>query len=280
MQKMRASYELFRLVMQRVAAFVIGGLALAVFGYVLLCLTGLTAWPELTVGVNGALVSIGPAVTMVVAALMLSLVFFLPSHARVMALETSHRRFHMGMRDVARAYAMAHAADRTGAFELKSEFDAVRERIAFLRAHPDLSSLEPEVLEVAAQMSQVSRELAETYSDKKLARARDFLTARQQEIEAFNERLIVARATLDDLRPWIAQVQSEEVLAQREYTRLTEDLRILLPELWGDDADKVETAQTITALEQDKPETQLQAQGPAVLPGTGHYPFVGLHAAE
>lgn len=280
MLSIRAGFELCRLVMQRVAAVLITVLAMAVVGYVAFCALGLTPWPELAIGIDGEVVRIGPPLAFLVAALMLSLVFFLPSHARVMALETSHRQFHMGMRDVARAYALAHAADRTGAFTLQSEFDSVRERIAFLRAHPDLSSLEPEVLEVAAQMSHVSRELADIYSDRNLARARDFLTARQQEIETFHERLTVARATMDDLRPWVAQVQSEEVLAKREYQRLTEDLRILLPELWGDDVDSVEIARTLTVPDQDRPDTRLQVQGPAVLPGTGHYPFVGLHAAE
>ncbi len=50
-----------------------------------------------------------------------------------MALENSHRRFSPGMQDVARAHAAAHAADRTGVFQLSSEFDALRERLAYLR---------------------------------------------------------------------------------------------------------------------------------------------------
>jgi len=37
------------------------------------------------------------------------------------------------------------------------EFDAVRERLAYLRDHPDLSRLEPEVLEVAAHGYSLSR---------------------------------------------------------------------------------------------------------------------------
>ncbi|SLN11443.1 hypothetical protein ROG8370_00218 [Roseovarius gaetbuli] len=55
--------------------------------------------------------------------------FCLPANYRIMALENSHRRISPGMQDVARA----HAADRTGVFQLSSEFDAERERLAYLR---------------------------------------------------------------------------------------------------------------------------------------------------
>ncbi len=99
------------------------------------------------------------------------LCFFLPSNARIMRLENSHRRFSIGMRDVAQAYHFAHAADREGIFQMSSEFDAVRECLAYLRDHPDLESLEPALLEAAAQMSHISRELADVYADEKVARA-------------------------------------------------------------------------------------------------------------
>jgi len=75
--------------------------------------------------------------------LAIGLCFYLPSNRRIMQLETSHRRFSIGMQDVARAYAAVHAADRQQTFQLSSEFDAVRERLAYLRDHPDLSTLEP-----------------------------------------------------------------------------------------------------------------------------------------
>ena len=52
---------------------------------------------------------------------------------------------------------------------MSSEFDAVRERLAYLHDHHDLDSLEPSVLEVAAQMSHQSRELSDIYSDEKLS---------------------------------------------------------------------------------------------------------------
>jgi hypothetical protein len=68
-----------------------------------------------------------------------------------------------------------------GAFTLSSEFDQVRERIDYLREHPDLRLLEADILTLAAQMSQQSHRLAEIYADERVARAKDFLAQRQQE---------------------------------------------------------------------------------------------------
>ena len=42
------------------------------------------------------------------------------------------------MEDIARAYHLCHTADRAGVFTLSSEFDSVRERLAYQRDHPDL----------------------------------------------------------------------------------------------------------------------------------------------
>ena len=64
-----------------------------------------------------------------VSVLLVGLCFFLPSHQRITKLETSHRSFQIGMEDVAKAYAIAHAQDRSGVFKLSGEFDAVRERL-------------------------------------------------------------------------------------------------------------------------------------------------------
>ncbi|WP_417741537.1 DNA repair protein [Salipiger sp.] len=163
--------------------------------------------------------------------LALGLMFFLPSNARIMTLENSHRRFHMTMRDVARAYSASHRADREGVFTLSSEFDSVRERIAYLRDHPDLGDLEPSVLEAAAQMSHVSRELADVYSDSKVQRARDFLTARQQELEDFNIRLEQAKRVANEIRTWHMRVELEEDVAESQLSRLRDELEGILPEI-------------------------------------------------
>ncbi|MEM9584922.1 MAG: DNA repair protein [Pseudomonadota bacterium] len=159
----------------------------------------------------------------------LGLCFYLPANRRIMSLEATHRNFQITMEDVARAYAIAHQADRETVFSLSSEFDAVRERISFMRAHPDLDTLEPAVLELAAQMSQEARELADVYSDEKVTRARLFLKQRQQEIEAYRDQLSLAQQTVKDLKRWSQQVQVEDSVVRAQLARLEEDLAEILP---------------------------------------------------
>ncbi|MEC3861064.1 DNA repair protein [Mesobacterium sp. TK19101] len=173
----------------------------------------------------------GVWVQLSVTALSVAIAFFLPTNARVLALEDSHRKFHIGMRDVARAYRTAHAEDRKGAFNMKSEFDSVRARMAFLRDHPDLADLEPSILEVASQMSHISRELATVYSDASMARARDFLIQRQQDIEEFNARLEEAKLKANEMRRWVMEVEMAESIAEAQLVRLCEDLTEILPEI-------------------------------------------------
>ncbi|MFP7571435.1 DNA repair protein [Marivita sp. S2033] len=218
--------------MQRLMFWLLAGLGLGLLGYTLACAFGYAPWLEMTTTFGGvAYPKAGILVQVGLTALMVGLCFFLPSNARIMALENSHRRFRIAMEDVARAYRLAHASDRDGVFNMRSEFDSVRERMAFLRDHPDLAELEPSVLEVASQMSHISRDLAQTYSDRSVARARDFLIQRQQEIEDFNTRLEQAKSTATQMRIWVDKVELEESVAKAQLTRLREELSDLLPEL-------------------------------------------------
>ena len=146
-------------------------------------------------------------------------------------LERSHRSFAMGMEDVARAYRMAHAADRAGVFALSGEFENMRVRMDQLRKHPDLAHLEPEILQMAAQMSFETRELARAYSDDKVARAKMFLQQRQEEVQSLTDRIATVRLVVDDLRRWVADVEAEERTAQMQMRRIEADLRELLPPL-------------------------------------------------
>ena len=107
----------------------------------------------------------------------------------------------------------------------------MRERLAYLRDHPDLSTLEPTLLEVAAQMSHISKELATVYSDDKIKRARDFLQQRQQEVELFNTRLDQAKGITTELKQWLHEVELEESVAAAQLDRLRGEMREILPEL-------------------------------------------------
>ncbi|MFU1476824.1 DNA repair protein [Roseovarius sp. C7] len=232
----------------------VSGLILAATAFALAITTGLSAfgvlpWLDITAAFGAQPIEqAGIWLQSGVTVLMLLLLFYLPSHFRVVRLENSHRQFHLSMQDVARAYAAVHAEDRKGAFRMSSEFDAVRERLVHLRDHPDLGSLEPEVLEIAAQMSQVSHELAETYSDRNVTRARDFLRQRQEEVEQLEQRIVVAQQINSELRRWTQEVEIEESMAESQLRRLRDDLREILPELDGLDVEPGPTQPRVIGL--------------------------------
>lgn len=193
---------------------------------------GWIAWPELAVAWNGSAVpQAGMMAQLALTALSLALCLFLPANARMARLERSHRSFRLGVEDVRRAYEIAHGADRQGVFALSGEFDAVRARLDHLRRHPDLSELEPEILEVAAQMSFAARDLARTYSEDRVTRAKGFLRQRQEEAARMAERLTLARQTCDELRRWLNDVEAEERRNSAAMRRLEADLREILPSL-------------------------------------------------
>lgn len=188
-------------------------------------LTFTAVFGEYTVPNAGMITQI--ALTVILA----SLFFFMPSAGRIMSLERAHRDFRVTMEDVARAYHVCHTADRSGVFTMSSEFDAVRERLAYLRDHPDLDTLEPQVMELAAQMSQQSRELADIYNDEKVARAKTFLRQRQEEVERQQTLIVEAHHNLRDIRKWSQQVELEESVVASQLSQLEEQLEATLPGL-------------------------------------------------
>ncbi len=216
----------------RLTFFMICAAALAAVSATVLSALGVLPWLSMQAGFGAnAAIDAGIYIQIGLTALILMLAFYLPSNARMLALEKTHRRFSLNMHDVAAAYQMAHATDRSGAFSLRSEFDAVRERMKFLRNHPDLQGLEPAILELAAQMSQISQELADTYSDAKVQRARTFLQQRQEEIEQFQHRIEEAQTIQHELRQWVRDIEVEESIAKSQLKRLRDELFDLLPEL-------------------------------------------------
>lgn len=232
MSTLRALAYFVQFCLQRLAFLIFLLATLGLLGATLLAAFGQIPWIGIDLSFDGQSVeNAGIYVQIGATVLAIGLCFFLPSNRRIMQLENSHRAFNIGMRDVARAYAVAHAKDRQEAFQLSSEFDSVRERLAYMRNHPDLSSLEPGLLEIAAQMSHLSSELATIYSDEKVARARDFLKQRQEETELFNDRLAQAKAISNDLKHWAQQVELDESVAAAQMERLREELREVLPEM-------------------------------------------------
>lgn len=193
---------------------------------------GLLPWVELPLRIGewtpphaGLVAQVGLLVLLITLSLML------PSLRRIAVLEAGHRSFRISMDDVARAYRIAHAADRAGVFALSAEFESIRQRMEVLRRHPDLADLEPELLELAAVMSHQSRDLARIYSDGKVDRARRFLRQRQEEVDGLAERIKLARQVVAELRVWLTDVEAEERQAHVQIKRLEADLRELLPAL-------------------------------------------------
>jgi len=217
---------------QSAAQGVIVALAFALVVASIFAALGWMPWPRVDLSFGPVEVpAAGMWLQLGLTGLLLILCFFLPANARMARLERSHREFAMGVEDVARAYRMAHAADRAGVFSLSSEFDSVRARMEHLRQHPDFGHLEPELLQLAAQMSHETRELARAYSDVKVARARSFLTQRQEEVQALTDRLAIARRTCDELKRWLTDIEADERQAQVQLRRLEADLKEILPGL-------------------------------------------------
>ncbi len=231
---LRAMARLLADVMHRVSFGVTLVFAVLALGALLGSVLGLWPWLGLALTWGGAEIAYAGILVQVALALFgLILAFHLPTNARMMALELSHRRFDIAMQDIARAYHIAHAADRSQAFRLTSEFDAVKERLAFLRRHPDLDALEPELLDLAAKMSFAARDLAEVYADDKVDRARMFLRQRQEEVHRFTQRLGDARAAVSDLKVYKHEVEIEEAHARRALDKFRAELIDLVPEVFA-----------------------------------------------
>lgn len=217
---------------QRVSVLLMALLALALVTATVAATVGYLPWLTLTARFGDLVVpDMGMYLQIFFTALCVSLLFFLPSHGRMMRLENSHRKFHLTMQDVATAYRIAHEGDREQLFKTGAEFDAVRERIAHLRNHPDLMGLEPDILEVAAQMSFESRELARIYSKDRVERARTFLRQRHEEMEEYRSNLKLARSSVDELKHWLMQVEADELVVSKQVDALEADLNALLPKL-------------------------------------------------
>jgi hypothetical protein len=232
----KSFFVLFQFLLQRLAVVAVVAAALTLTTVTLMAAFGVMPWLQFTADFNGTTYrNAGQIAQIALTVTVVLMCFFVPMNGRIMRLENSHRKFEIGMMDIARAYAVAHGADRAGLFHLSSEFDAVRERLTYLRDHPDLGDLEPALMEVAAQMSFISKDLAEVYSDEKVSRARAFLTQRQQEVETFNTRLAQAKQLCQDLRHWAHEVELEESVAASQLQSLRDDLRDILPELGHED---------------------------------------------
>lgn len=205
------------------AIFIVGTLAAVVA--TLLASAGLLPWPDISATWGGTEIAwAGQALQIGLTVFLVVLTLFLPGARRVQKLEASHRRFEIDMDDVTRAYRAAHMADRAEMFEMHREFDAVRERYQFLKSQPELAEMDAELLTMAAQMSEQTRELAEMYSDAKVARARESLIQRRADAEALGHRIQEAYADMRELKRMMDDVDLEESTVASQLRRLRDEV--------------------------------------------------------
>ncbi len=263
---LRSLAVIIKYLAHRLAVFMFFLAAIGLTGATILAAAGVLPWVQFTAFFGGtAYVNAGQIAQIGITVLSVLLCFYLPANLRIMKLENSHRRFDIGMEDVARAYAVAHASDRKNVFRLSSEFDAVRERLNYMRTHPELETFEPGVLEAAAQMSFISHELADIYSDDKVERAHTFLKQRQQEVEAFNARIERAKLIVQEIKYWTHEVELEETLAANQLQKLREEVQDLLPDLMISD-DIVRPDGTVVAIPKAPNSDKPRPRGRARLP--------------
>lgn len=232
MEFLKLASRVFVVVIQRLSFVLFAGLALLLLTMTGLAIFGVVPWITLPLAWDGAAIpDAGLYAQVGLAILALALCFFLPSHWRMMRLEQSHRRFELSVEDITRAYHAAHAGDRAGLFRTGDAYGDMNDRLMYMRDHPDFATLEPELLELAAKMSHISRDLAEAYSDARVQRARSFLKERQFEVDRFNDRLAQAKAIQSEFSNWITRIELDESVARTQMERLLDELETMLPEM-------------------------------------------------
>ncbi|MEL6519805.1 MAG: DNA repair protein [Pseudomonadota bacterium] len=221
--------------MQSIAILILAVLCAGLVGITIAAAAGYYPWLSyhITFG-ETANADVGMYLQIALTLFVISLLYVLPANGRIMSLEKSHRDFQISMDDVAQAYYLCHTADRSGAFTMSSEFDSVRERLLYLRDHPDLGRLEAGVMEVAAQMSQQSRHLADVYSDENVTRARNFLRQRQEEADTQLANIRDALRACDEIEKWSAEIEMEEARVEEHLEQLDDRVRTALPPLGYD----------------------------------------------
>jgi hypothetical protein len=266
--KFRAIMQQLVRILHVISLYVLGLAALAMVVATALSAVGILPWLTLQAGFGGAVSpNAGMVVQIGLTALVVMIAAFFPSSTRILALEKSHRDFRISMQDVAEAYHTAHVADRKGVFTLSSEFDQVRERLDYLRQHPDLKLLEADILTLAAQMGQQSHRLAEVYNDQRVARAKDFLAQRQKEAEEQQARIAEALKVCREIMRWNSQVELDEAMVASQLQQLDEQLQATLPALGY-------------SLEGARPEPEAAVHGQSVTRPDNIFPMGERHAAE
>ena len=218
---MKQHFMLIGNFVQMLAAGTLAASALALLAVTALSAAGVLPWLELQVNFGTPLPLAGIGVQIGTTLLLLVLASYIPASYRVAQLEMAHRNFEVGMDDVTRAYRAAHMADRAETFEIRREFDAVRQRYKFLKDQPDLKDIDDELLVIAAQMSETSRDLADRFSDRRIARVREGLERRAEDAQSLESQVRAIRNEKDKL----TKMRGEAEVSESEFRRQVDALQ-------------------------------------------------------
>ena len=131
-------------------------------------------------------------------------------------------------------------ADRAETFEIRREFDDIRQRYKYLKGQPGLAEIDDELLTLGAQMSHESRDLAETFSDRRVARVRENLQQRKEDAAALEDRLEKIKTETVGLERLKEDLGiSDQELADRIISLQSTLTELQLPEAANDDPDDV-----------------------------------------
>ena len=150
---------------------------------------------------------------------LLSLARLLGGYRFMLEFHLERRDFSLQLEDVQEAFATLFAYDREGVFTLPGEYDAIRERIRAARNHPDLLQMNGEVLEVAAELSYVLRDLAATYSTERVKDARDAIKTAHQRVAELEERVKIIKAVEEEVRREVVPLEMDKSIAESELRR-------------------------------------------------------------
>ena len=196
--------------------------------YPILAALGMLEWVKIPIIYGGTEYDIGAHVSIALALVFIALCAIVPSSARVLKLEVSHRDFRITMDDVKESFKQVFEEDRRGIFTLPGEFDGVRERMDTLLADPTLGDHDRNILVLAAQMGQASKELAEAFSEENVQRARESLEHRLQDIKQAEELIEKADTVSQELQGKLQSIQMQEGAQQEVAQQLIDELETIL----------------------------------------------------
>jgi ribosome-associated toxin RatA of RatAB toxin-antitoxin module len=150
------------------------------------------------------------------------------SYRSALTIEVTRTNFQINMEDVMHAFARIFEADRNGMFHLPQQFDAINERLSWVRQQPEFQESEHAVLLLAAEMSVASQNLDHAYGEEVIESAQTLLAQRETQLNQLEVQLREVRAIAAEITPLLRGLEDREDRVrsahQRELALLQERL--------------------------------------------------------